>query len=126
MRIGKVTNNLGPSKGPGGGLKSAVNREVSIRTGKPAKGQNPAAVAQTGVAVDPKAVEKRLSPDSFRSGVPLGNEGTLITGGKGEGRTLYGQSGTQGVHGPVAQTAPRAQGSDILKGYGPERTGGKP
>lgn len=51
----------------------------------------------------------------------LGNEVALNvgSGGPGAGRTLYGQSGVQGQHGPVAGI-PKPAGKDILNSFGPD------
>jgi hypothetical protein len=53
--------------------------------------------------------------------VPLGNElaKNVGKGGPGAGRTLYGQCGTQGTHGPVNPGATRpGAGADILSDFG--------
>ena len=51
----------------------------------------------------------------------LGNEVALNvgSGGPGAGRTLYGQSGTNAQHGPVAGK-PAPAGKDILNNFGPD------
>lgn len=51
----------------------------------------------------------------------LGNEVALNVGGggPGAGRTLYGQSGVQGQHGPVAGST-KPQGREILRDFGPD------
>jgi hypothetical protein len=53
--------------------------------------------------------------------VKLGNEVALNVGpgGCGTGRTLYGQSSSQGQHGPVAGN-PKPAGRPILSEYGPD------
>jgi hypothetical protein len=45
--------------------------------------------------------------------VPFGNQVALNVkgGGPGTGRTLHGQSGTQGTHGPTNPGSPRPQSS---------------
>ena len=64
-----------------------------------------------------------LSDGQRRDFVPMGNQ--LATnvgkGGPGAGRTLYGQSGTQSVHGSVAQGQSPGQ-RDILSEFGREVT----
>jgi hypothetical protein len=53
--------------------------------------------------------EKKYDGRDFQP-VPFGNEVALNVkgGGPGEGRTLYGQSGSQGVHGPTNPGSPRS------------------
>jgi hypothetical protein len=80
--------------------------------GRPAKANDAGKVSRIGqqyvkVAGAP---EPKLKP--FSSGVPLGNEAAK-TGGK---LTVYGQCGSQGVHGPSAPGPARQTGSDPWRG----------
>jgi hypothetical protein len=59
--------------------------------------------------------ERNFQPTKFGNEVALNVKG----GGPGTGRTLYGQSGTQGQHGPVAGSSKPA-GREILGSFGPE------
>jgi hypothetical protein len=109
------------SKGhrPGGGFASKQHVSVPVRTGMPARGRNPGHVGQTGVSVDPKAVEERFKSMPHGGNVLLGNEVAASTVcGPGGSRTTA-KSGSQGQHGPVAGNAP-AKGKDILSEYGPD------
>ena len=106
---------------PGGGIASRVNVSPSVRTGSGSKSTRPAGVSQIGYMVGDHTTnrpgssgyrgEKLHSPERNFQPVKFGNE--LATnvgkGGPGAGRTLYGQSGLQGQHGPVAGS-PRPQG----------------
>jgi hypothetical protein len=87
-----------------GGALMSKNVKVPLRTGPASTNKmNPAGVAQLGTRVGTrKAVEPRKSGTAPQ--VPLGNAiaGNVGKGGPGTGRTLYGQSGTQGRQGPVA------------------------
>ena len=110
---------------PGGGIASKQHVSVSVRTGSGSKSARLAGVSQIGYAVGDHSTnrpgssgyrgEKLHSPERNFQPVPFGNEVALNVkgGGPGAGRKLYGQSGTQGQHGPVAGT-PRPQGRDIL------------
>jgi hypothetical protein len=110
---------------PGGGIASRVNVQPSVRTGSGSKSTRPAGVSQIGYQVGDHTTnrpgssgyrgEKLHSPERNFQPVPFGNEVALNVkgGGPGTGRTLYGQSGLQGQHGPVAGTR-RPQGRDIL------------
>jgi hypothetical protein len=105
----------------GGGYGSRPHVEKSVRTGSGSHSTRPAGVSQIGYQVGDKATHERGStgyrgeklhnPERNFQPVKFGNE--LATnvgkGGPGAGRTLYGQSGQQGQHGPVAGS-PRPQG----------------
>src|SRR5262249_25626825 len=92
----------------------------------------PAGVSQFGYAVGDKAThergstgyrgEKLHSPERNFQPVEFGNK--LATnvgrGGTGTGRTLHGQSGSQGTHGGTNPGNPPVQGKDILSSFGPD------
>ena len=97
-----------------GGIHSNKKIEVAVRTGSGAHGKNPGHVGQTGIAVDPRAVEerKRPAPESR-----FGNEGALNVGkgGPGTGRDIH-PTGAQGQHGPaVGENKPTAGG--LIEGW---------
>jgi hypothetical protein len=95
-------------------------------------------VSSTGYKTEPKAQAARPAEVSFLGQALAFKPDPLFSGpgynppepppqaaGPGGGRTLYGQGGTQGQHGPVApgesdrnREAPGSR--DILKEYGPE------
>jgi hypothetical protein len=115
----------------GGGIGSAVNREVGIRKGAPRREISPRGVSQIGGSLGNHATDKpgelRRAVEPVVTGkrgisVPLGNEvaKNVGAGGPGAGRVLHGQSGSQGVHGPVAGQV-RPQGRDILNDFGNDR-----
>jgi hypothetical protein len=89
---------------PAGGIHSNKRVDVSMRTGGGVHAKSPAGVSQIGSAVAPQSVEPVDAGRGFKP-VPFGNEvaKNVGSGGPGTGRTLYGQGGTQGTHGPVAQ-----------------------
>jgi len=105
---------------PAGGYGSRQHVEKPVRTGSGSKSARPAGVSQVGYAVGDHTTnrpgssgyrgEKLHSPERNFQPVPFGNEVALNVGkgGCGTGRTLYGQSGTQGVHGSVNPGQPRA------------------
>jgi len=98
---------------PGGGIASKQLVSIPVRTGSGSHGTSPGGVAQlgqkqgdhitregsTGYRGDPFHSGRSFNPTKF------GNE--LATnvgkGGPGTGRTLHGQSGSQGCHGQPAQ-----------------------
>jgi hypothetical protein len=99
----------------GGGYHSRQHVEKPVKTGTGSKGTHPGGVAQLGQHVgdkathgDPKGSGYRGEPlhnnRSFQT-VPFGNQVALNVGkgGCGTGRTLYGQSGSQGCHGSPVQ-----------------------
>ena len=110
------------------GIKSKNVVEPRVRTGSGSRGTHPGGVAQLGQHVgdkathgDPKGSGYRGEPlhqnRSFQP-VPFGNSVALNVGkgGCGTGRTLHGQSGSQGTHGPVARSRPasRQQLADVV------------
>jgi hypothetical protein len=98
-----------------GGVGSKVNREVGVRVGDRARAGNVRGVSQIGQSLGNHVTETARKgqpvenlygakqPAGGPGGVPLGNQVALNVGkgGCGAGRNLYGQSGTQGVQGPV-------------------------
>jgi hypothetical protein len=112
----------------GGGIGSRVNVSPGVRRGAPATGVRPAAVSQFGSSIGNKATDAGKLPyrgEKYATATPisapLGNAKALDVGkgGVGTGRKLYGQSGTQGCHGPVAGQ-PKPQGREILREFGPD------
>jgi len=101
----------------GGGITSKNVTRQGVRTGMPGREINPRGVSQIGSSIGNHSTEKAkilrggvepvrgaLRPPGTPGAVPLGNQAALNVGkgGVGSGRTLYGQCGTQGQHGPVA------------------------
>jgi hypothetical protein len=118
----------------GGGINSRQVTKQGVKTGQNARAMNPRGVSQIGSSIGSHAtnngkkltkgvepVRGAMKPSGRPGGVPLGNECALRGTGVGADRTLYGQSGTQGQHGPVAgQARPASRGFDErpnLKGY---------
>ena len=104
---------------PGGGIASRQHVEKPVRTGSGSKGISEGWVGQKGQMqgnhiTDDKNTrytgEKKFTGQNFQP-VKFGNEVALNVGkgGCGTGRTLYGQAGSQGTHGPVAPGNPPAQ-----------------
>jgi hypothetical protein len=114
---------------PAGGLKSRNVVEPRIRTGSGSREVRPSAAGQIGESQGSHVT--RQGDTGYRgevlyggrgmNPVPYGNQVALNVGpgGCGTGRTLYGQAGSQGTHGPVAG-APKPQGRPILSEYGPD------
>jgi hypothetical protein len=104
---------------PAGGPKSRVNVSPSVRTGSGSRGAHPGGVAQLGQHVGDKATHGYSKGSGYRGEplhnnrsfqpVPFGNSVALNVkgGGPGTGRTLYGQSGSQGTHGAPDPGSPR-------------------
>ena len=103
----------------GGGFGSRQHVEKSVRTGTGSRGTHPGGVAQLGQHTGDKATHGNSKGTGYR-GEPLHNDRSfqpvkfgneLATnvgrGGPGAGRTLYGQAGTQGVHGATNPGSPR-------------------
>jgi hypothetical protein len=102
-----------------------------VRTGKPGRQQHPGGVSQIGEGVGSHATNKTdtgyrgdpvrgaFRPPGSPGGVKLGNEiaGNVGKGAPGAGRTLYGQSGTQGTHGSPAPGNPPPQQDFSDLGY---------
>jgi hypothetical protein len=113
-------------KGSGGGAGMNKNVSPSVKYGQPAKEKMVRGVSQIGQSMGNHITERtyKVNPiEKVRGGVipgvgtiPLGNETNRACGPRGEGRTLYGQSGTQGQHGtPEGRPAPTG-GREALKG----------
>ena len=102
--------------GSGGGIGMNKNVQPPVRTGSGSKSTRPAGVAMFGQMQGSHTTNRRTESDyrgerlhndkSFQP-VPFGNAVALNVkgGGPGTGRTLYGQSGSQGCHGQPAQGA---------------------
>jgi hypothetical protein len=105
--------------GSGGGIGMNKNVQPSVRTGSGSRGTHPGGVAQLGQHVGDKATHGNSKGSGYRGEplhnnrsfqpVPFGNEvaGNVGRGGPGAGRTLYGQSGQQGMHGAANPGNPR-------------------
>src|SRR5215472_12434656 len=105
--------------GSGGGIGMNKNVSPSVKTGTGSRGTHPGGVAQLGQHVGDKATHGNPKGTGYRGEplhnnrsfqpVPFGNSVALNVGkgGPGTGRTLYGQSGSQGVHGATNPGQPR-------------------
>jgi hypothetical protein len=113
----------------GGGYGSRVVVDKPVRTGSGSMSTRPAAVSQFGNLVGDHVTNKdstgytgeRLhSPERNFNPTKFGNEVALNVkgGGVGTGRTLYGQSGSQGQHGQPAQGA---RGLPSTRGQWPDK-----
>jgi len=118
----------------GGGITSNKLVREGVRGGSPnLTAYSPRGVSQLGIsqgstlsktgAFTTQNSALPLSDGQQRDFVPLGNQ--LATnvggGGPGTGRTLYGQGGTQQMHGaPVQGSSPAPK--DFLSQFGPEVT----
>jgi hypothetical protein len=112
---------------PAGGPKSKNVTEPRVRTGSGSKGISEGWVSQrgnkvgnhitddknTGYRGEPKFTGKNFQPVKFGNEVAL----NVGKGGCGTGRTLYGQSGSQGTHGA---TNPGKPGLPSTKGQWPD------
>jgi hypothetical protein len=111
------------AKVTGGGILGNKNVSVGQRTGTGSRGSSPAAASALGQSTAFRK-EQIGSERGYSGGGKFGNEIALnaagAKAGPGAGRTLYGQGGTQGTHGPVAGT-PRPESRDFFSGFGPER-----
>jgi hypothetical protein len=97
--------------------------QQSVRTGSGSRGTRPGGAESIGKSYGDHITNKdstgyrgpKFHDDKSFQPVPFGNQVALNVGkgGPGTGRTLYGQSGQQGQHGPVAGS-PRPRGRDIL------------
>jgi hypothetical protein len=97
------------TRSPNQGLSSNKLREVGQRLGTPAKGVQPGWASQLGMAkgdhttkgdLSGKVVVGKSSMSPPAGGAQkLGNEMTMPYGPKGQGRTVYGQSGTNQQYG---------------------------
>jgi len=110
------------SKKAGGGVLSNRNVKVPVRGGQPARGVNPGYAGQIGSHLTSRSASEPMNTAKPYS-APAGNlvAGDVGGGGPGKGRTLYGQSGTQGQHGPVARGENVPGRRDILSEFGPEK-----
>jgi hypothetical protein len=118
----------------GGGISSRVVKQVDIKSGSPnLTAYSPRGVSQIGAAQGSRldragSFTTRNSALPYSDGqrkdfVPLGNSLTnnIGPGGPGSGRVLYGQGGTQQMHGaPVQGQSPGRR--DILSEFGREPT----
>src|SRR5262249_30210322 len=110
----KKSNRLSTGK-PGGGFGSSKHVRVQVHYGQQSKGRNPRAVSQIGSSMGNhvtehtgkmnrnEVIERMATAAPTAAGIRLGNEvaGNVGVGGPGKGRTLYGQSGSNKVYGPV-------------------------
>ena len=117
----------------GGGIRSRVVTQKPVRTGERARAMSPKGVSQIGSSLGNHVTERRqlvnpvervrgqLKPSGGPGGIPLGNEvaKNVGKGGCGTGRVLYGQSGTQRMHGSANPGSP-TQRRDILSEFGRE------
>jgi hypothetical protein len=103
----------------GGGINSNKLVRPGQRLGANATGVRPGYVDQLGNmrgdhVTDGRTVPARLTPMQTVKppiSVPLGNACTEPCGPKGEGRTLYGKSGTNQQYGEVDRGIARAAGT---------------
>jgi hypothetical protein len=113
--------------GSGGGIGMNKNVQPPVRTGSGSRSARPAGVAQIGQSQGDHITNKsdtgyrgeRLHNDRSFQPVPFGNTVALNVGkgGPGTGRTLYGQSGSQGCHGqPAAGSPPPNRQRDAAEG----------
>jgi hypothetical protein len=116
----------------GGGHGSRTVVDKPVRTGSGSKGTRPAGVSQIGYMVGDHSTHGRSSTgykgeslhnDRNFQPVRFGNEVALNVGkgGCGTGRTLYGQSGSQGTHGSTNPGNAPAKNRDILNEFGPNK-----
>jgi hypothetical protein len=115
---------------PGGGIASRVNVSPSVRTGTGSRATNPGYVGQLGNKQGSHVTrgdESGYRGEIMHRGpsfqpVKFGNEVALNVGkgGCGTGRTLYGQAGSQGTHGPTNPGNPPKQVRDTLSEFGPD------
>jgi hypothetical protein len=113
---------------PGGGIASKQHVSIPVRTGSGPRSARPAGVAQIGTSIGDHITNKsdtgyrgeRMHNDRTFQPVPFGNEVALNVGkgGCGTGRTIYGQSGSQGQHGAPDRGEP---GLPSTKGQWPDR-----
>ena len=103
--------------GSGGGIGMSKNVSPPVRTGVGSRSARPAGVAQIGQSQgshvtaqsesryrgEPLHNERNFQPTKFGNEVAL----NIGRGGPGSGRTLYGQSGSQGMHGATNPGNPR-------------------
>jgi hypothetical protein len=118
-----------------GGHGSKVVVDKPVRTGSGSTGIRPSYTNAPGSHFGDHTVDgvstgyrgpKREDGKSFQP-TPFGNEVALNVGkgGCGTGRTLYGQAGSQGTHGPTNPGAAPAKNRDILSEFGEESSRGR-
>jgi hypothetical protein len=111
---------------PGGGIASNKNVEVRVRTGAGSREVRPGGTNSPGSSYGSHVTNQsdtgyrgpKFYGDKSFQPVPFGNEVALNVGkgGCGTGRTLYGQSGSQGQHGtPAAGNPPPNAQRDALE-----------
>ena len=136
----KRSNQLSKGSAAGGPGSRALTPKTSVYFGgQPSQRVNPGGADQLGQATSnhvtgdmggrstklPNPATPMIAGKMPGVGATkLGNEVALNVGGGGvgTGRTLYGQSGVQGQHGPVAGSTKPA-GKDILNDFGPDSAG---
>jgi hypothetical protein len=115
---------------PGGGSKSREVTQRPVKVGRAAQAKRHEAVAQIGSAQGNKATERaRTLTKSIERvegprpySAPLGNATAKLCGPRGEGRTLYGQAGSQQQYGSANPGRP-TPARDILSDFGAESAG---
>jgi hypothetical protein len=115
----------------GGGYGSRQHVEKPVRTGSGSHSTRPAGATNIGLMYGTHSTNQRRegdfrgerlhNPERNFQPVKFGNEVALNVGkgGCGTGRTLYGQAGSQGVHGATNPGAPTALRSHAPSGEGP-------
>ena len=113
---------------PGGGIASRVNVSPQVRVGSGSHSTRAGGVGQLGQKQGSHVTshdESDYRGEPLHGGrsfqpVPFGNQLALNVkgGGPGAGRTLHGQSGSQGCHGQPAQGAP---GLPSTRGQWPDK-----
>jgi hypothetical protein len=117
------------SKGhrPAGGIKGRQVIEKPVRTGAGARAISQRFVSRIGSSQGNKVTEREGTLNIDRPGpyagpgyrpAPFGNEiaTNVGKGSPGAGRTLYGQSGSQGTYGSVNPGNPRPRG-ELFPGW---------
>lgn len=116
--------------GSGGGIGMNKNVRPPVKTGAGAKAGHLGGVSQLGNKVGNHITDdkntgytgERLFSGRGYNPAQYGNQVALNVkaGGPGVGRTLYGQSGSQGTHGAVVPGNAPAKNKDIMSDFGPE------
>jgi hypothetical protein len=101
----------------GGGYHSRQHVEKPVKTGSGSRGTRPGGAESIGKVYGDHVTNKdstgyrgpKFHSDQSFNPVKFGNEVALNVGpgGCGTGRTLYGQAGSQGLHGSVNAGSPR-------------------
>jgi hypothetical protein len=120
----------------GGGIAGKNVTQKPVKYGERARKINERGVAQIGTNRGNHATEKagllkgdvervrgELKPSGGPGGVMLGNETAKLCGPRGEGRTLYGQAGSQKMYGSANPGNAPAKNTDILRQFGPDVPG---